>query len=112
MLVVGADAPEHTLSLLAALEKVPRISALARSAVRVEKRRWNVYLLDAETGLEIMLPETGIEAALARLERQDQQENLLKKNLQAIDMRLKNRIILHPKKVHHLKKGKNDKKVS
>ena len=105
ILVVGPDAPEHTLSLLAALEKVPRVSALTRSAVRVERRRWNLHLLDAETGLEVMLPEVDFEAALKRLEYQDQQENLLKKNLQAIDMRLKDRIIVHPKK-SLLSKGK------
>ena len=112
ILVVGADAPEHTLSLLAALEQVPHLNALVRSAVRVEKRRWNVYLMNAENGLEIMLPETGFDLALKRLEHQDEKENLLKKNLQAIDMRLKDRIILHPKKIQHLKKGKHDKKVS
>ena len=112
ILVVGADAPEQTLSLLAALEQVPGINAVTRSAVRVEKRRWNLHLLDPETGVEVMLPETGFDVALKRLEHQEKKEKLLQKNLQAIDMRLKDRIILHPKRMLHLKKGKNDKKVS
>ena len=106
ILVVGSDAPENTLSLLAALEHVPTINALVRSAVRIEKRRWNLHLSDPEIGLEIMLPETGFDKALKRLERQDEKENLLKKNLQAIDMRLDDRIILHPKKTVKQKKGK------
>ena len=98
ILVVGSDAPEQTLSLLGALEKVPSINSLVRSAVRVEKRRWNLRLSDAETGLEIMLPEVNFDKALERLAEKDKKENLLRKNLQAIDLRLSYRIILHPKK--------------
>ena len=106
ILVVGSDAPENTLSLLAALEQVPSINALVRSAVRVEKRRWNLHLLDAETGLEIMLPEMDFDKALKRLIKQNEKEDLLKKNVQAIDMRLNDRIILHPKKTSSKKKDK------
>ena len=105
ILVVGSDAPENTLSLLAALEQVPAINALVRSAVRVEKRRWNLHLMDPENGLEIMLPEENFDKALKRLEHQNDKENLLKKNLQTIDIRLNDRIILHPKKTE-----KKDKK--
>ena len=99
ILVVGSDAPENILSLLIALEQVPQINSLVRSASRVEKRRWNLHLMDVEAGLEIMLPETGFDKALMRLEKQEKKENLLKKNLQAIDLRLSDRIILHPKKI-------------
>lgn len=106
ILVVGSDAPENTLALLTALEQVPSINALVRSAVRIEKRRWNLHLLDAEAGLEIMLPETEFNKALKRLEYQNEKENLLNKNLQAIDMRLNDRIILHPKKGTNKKKDK------
>lgn len=106
ILVVGADAPENTLPLLAALERVPEINKLVRSAVRIEKRRWNLHLMDAEEGLEVMLPETGYDKALKRLNKQNEKENLLKKNVQAIDIRLSDRIILHPKKSSPRKKDK------
>lgn len=106
ILVVGSDAPENTLSLLAALEQVPSINALVKSAVRVEKRRWNLHLVDAETGLKIMLPETGFDKALKRLEHQNTKEDLFKKNIDAIDIRLDDRIILHPKKATPKKKDK------
>ena len=106
ILLVGTDAPENALALLTALEQVPSINALTRSAVRIEKRRWNLHLLDAEAGLEIMLPETNFDVALKRLEHQDEKDNLLQKDLQAIDMRLKDRIILHPKKISSKKKDK------
>ncbi len=106
ILVVGADAPENILSLLVALEQVPQINALVRSASRVERRRWNLRLMNAETGLEIMLPETDFDRALKRLENQEKKENLLQKNLQAIDLRLSDRIILHPKKTEKKKEHK------
>ena len=109
ILVVGADAPENTLSLLAALEQVPEINSLVRSAVRVERRRWNLHLLDAEAGVEVMLPETDFDKALRRLAHQNEKENLLKKNIQAINLRLKDRIIVQPKKSSHLKSKKGNK---
>ena len=106
ILVVGSDAPENTLSLLAALEKVPQVSKQVRSAVRVEKRRWNLHLMDAEAGVKIILPETEFEKALKRLAYQYKKEDLLKKNIEAIDLRLSDRIILHPPKRPTKNKGK------
>ncbi len=104
ILVVGSDAPENTLSLLAALEQVPSINSDVKSAVRIEKRRWNLHLMDPEGGIKIMLPETGFDKALKRLVHQNEKENLLKKNVDAIDVRLSDRIILHPKKTSFKKK--------
>ena len=106
ILVVGSDAPENTLALLAALEQVPTINPLVRSAVRIEKRRWDLRLGNAETGLKIMLPETGFDKALKRLEHQNTKEDLFKKNIDTIDIRLDDRIILHPKKTSPKKKDK------
>ena len=106
ILVVGSDAPENTLSLLAALEQVPSINSDVKSAVRIEKRRWNLHLMDPEKGIKIMLPETDFDLALKRLERQNEKEDLLKKNVDAIDIRLNDRIILHPKKTVSKKKDK------
>ena len=106
ILVVGADAPENVLSLLVALEQFPQINSMVRSASRVEQRRWNLGLIDAEMGLEIMLPETNFDKALERFEYQNKKENLLQKNLQSIDLRLSDRIILHPKKTQKKKENK------
>ena len=103
ILVVGADAPEHVLELLAALDKFPDIGMRVRSAKRIEGRRWSLRLMDAEKGLEILLPQTNIVAALARL---DQKKQLLKKDLESIDMRLADRIVVRYKKA----KGKKGKK--
>ena len=106
ILVVGTDAPENTLELLTVLEQVPDINKLVRSAVRIENRHWNLHLLDAEEGIEIILPEKEFDKALKRLALQNEKENLLKKNIEAIDLRLSDRIILHPQKKRSKTKGK------
>ena len=109
ILVVGSDAPENTLSLLSALEQVPTLNTLVRSAVRIEKRRWNLHLMDPENGLKMMLPEKDFDKALKRFVTQNQKEDLLKKNIEAIDLRLPDRIILHPKKSSKTKPKKGKK---
>ena len=106
ILVVGSDAPEHIIQLLAALDKVPDISTRVRSAQRIENRRWNLRLMDAEKGLEILLPQTDIEQALVRLDKQNKKDKLLKKDIESIDIRLSDRIIVHPKKVQKKKAKK------
>ena len=104
ILVVGGDAPEHTLDLLRALEKVPEIAPQIRSAARVEGRRWNLYTTN---GVKIFLPQTNIQQALIRLKNQNETDQLLKKEVESIDMRLDDRITLHPKKgTSKTKKGK------
>lgn len=106
ILVVGQDAPEHVVELLSFLDKFPDIGTRVRSAKRVEKRRWNLRLMDAEKGLEILLPQTDIVRALARLDRQNKKDKILRKDVASIDMRLNDRIILHPRKMEKNKKAK------
>lgn len=105
LLVVGPDAPEHTLDLLRALDQVPDVAQHIQSAVRVEGRRWNLYTSDK---VKILLPQTEMEKALQRLAHKNSQENLLKKEVASIDMRTngKIRLTLHPKKAPQKKKAK------
>ncbi len=106
ILVVGADAPQHVLKLLAALDKVPDISTRVRSAQRIENRRWNLRLMDAEKGLEILLPQMNIEQALIRLNKQNKKDKLFKKDIESIDVRLSNKTIIYPKRKITKKKAK------
>lgn len=99
ILVVGSDAPEHTLNLIETLNKFDDIRIKVRSAVRVGNRRWNLLLNDAQNGLEILLPETAIETALTRLQQADKEEGILKKDLQRIDLRQPERLVVRPKEV-------------
>ena len=106
ILIVGRDAPEHVVALLSALDQFPDIGTRVRSAKRIENRRWNLRLMDAEKGLEILLPQTDIVQALARLDRQNKKDKILKKDIESIDMRLNDRIIVHPRKTIKDKKAK------
>ena len=94
LLVVGEDAPEHTPELISLLKQYPDIGAVTRSAVRVGKRRWNLYLNDAENGLEIRLPETGLKDALSRLTRFKEEGDILNRDIRVIDLKLPDRLIV------------------
>ena len=94
LLVVGEDAPQHTPELIRLLEKYPEIGQLTRSAVRVGKRRWNLYLNDAENGLEVRLPETDVVSALERLCNFKEEGDILNRQIQVIDLKLPDRLIV------------------
>ena len=96
LLVVGADAPEHLILLIHDLEQVPDIYQYVRAAVRINERRWNLKLFDAEKGLEVLLPETGVLDALQRLDAHNKKEKLIRRQLAAIDLRTKDKVVLKP----------------
>ncbi len=98
LLVVGDDAPEHTPALIRILAQYPEIAVKVRSAVRVGGRRWNLLLNDAEEGLEVYLPETDIAGALERLQRMNEEEQILRRDLQVIDLRIADRLIVRTHK--------------
>ena len=92
LLVVGTDAPAHTLNLIHALASYPDIQEKVRSAVRVGNRRWNLVLNDID-GVVVKLPESHISVALNHLSKQ-MAEGLLKKDLASIDLRHPDRLIV------------------
>ena len=96
LLVVGPDAPKHLLSLLRDLEQVPDIYQYVRAAVRVHERRWNLKLFNAETGLEILLPESGVLKALKRLDARNKKDKLVKRQIALIDLRSEEKVVFKP----------------
>ena len=96
LLVVGPDAPQQLIPLIQDLEKVPEIYQYVRAAVRMGERRWNLKLFDAEKGLEILLPENNTLDALKRLNEHNKKEKLIKRQVAAIDLRTKEKVILKP----------------
>jgi len=96
LLVVGADAPKHLIALVRDLEQVPDIYQYVRAAVRINERRWNLKLFDAEKGLDVLLPDSGVLEALQRLETHNKKEKLIKRQLAVIDLRTKDKVILKP----------------
>lgn len=109
LLVVGADAPKHLVALIRDLEQVPDIYQYVRAAVRINERRWNLKLFNAEKGLEIILPETDILGALKRLEDHNKKEKLIKRQVAAIDLRTNGKVLLKPIELTHSGKKTNKK---
>jgi cell division protein FtsQ len=83
--VLGADAPAAMAEALALFRAVPELRPRIRALVRVGARRWDIAL---DRGLTIMLPERDAEAALARVMALHYGEELLDRQLSAVDMRL------------------------
>ena len=94
LLVVGEDAPKHTPQLIQELEKQPDIKKYVKSAVRVGKRRWDLYMNDAENGLVVRLPETDIAHALKRLKEFQETGQILDRDISIIDLKLPDRLII------------------
>jgi len=87
-LVIGAGAKAHVAEALRLIEIAPPIRPRLRAMARVGERRWDVVL---DRGLVIMLPEEGAAAALAGAMALHYSEELLERNLAAIDLRVHGR---------------------
>jgi len=88
-LVVGAGAAARARDFLAVLDAYPQLMQNLRAAVLVAERRWNLRL---KNGIDVKLPETGVEAALAALVRLDGERSLLSRDIVAVDLRLPDRV--------------------
>lgn len=92
-LVVGAEAGQHAAKLIDELNAVPALKTRVDAMVRVGKRRWDLHLLN---GIEVMLPEVGEDAAIARLMSLQNSHDLLDRPVRAIDLRLPDRMVVRP----------------
>jgi cell division protein FtsQ len=93
-LIVGPDAPAHAAALFEALGTETTLAPRVRAAVRVGGRRWNVYLDSFEGGIAIRLPEENIAAAWTRLGALEREHKILERDLDFIDMRLEDRLVV------------------
>jgi cell division protein FtsQ len=90
-LVTGEDAQFEVAGLVNQLEVSPDLSSKIRGAARVGQRRWNLYL---DNGVTVLLPEKGVEAALARITALDASQHLLSKGVKSVDLRFPGRVIV------------------
>lgn len=88
-LVVGPGAAAKAQEFLALIERYPLLRDEMRAAILVADRRWNLKL---KSGLDIRLPETGVDKALETLVALDGEKKILTRDLTAIDMRLPERL--------------------
>ena len=92
-LVVGPGAQKSVAALMELLARQPEIQSRMVAAVRVGERRWNLRM---NNGADILLPEGAEEAALAKLAALQASHALLDRPLQAVDLRLPDRLVIRP----------------
>jgi cell division protein FtsQ len=93
-LVVGIGADKAAAALIDALAAQPTLQSRVVAAVRVGERRWNLRL---NNGTDVMLPEGAEVPAMARLVELQNEHALLDRPLQAVDLRLPDRLLVRPR---------------
>jgi cell division protein FtsQ len=88
-LVVGEGAQGRAKEILNLIGRYPEIAASVGAAVLVAQRRWNLRL---KNGVDVRLPESGMERALATLVDLDREKKLLSRDITAVDLRLPDRV--------------------
>ncbi|MGC2524330.1 MAG: FtsQ-type POTRA domain-containing protein, partial [Stellaceae bacterium] len=90
-MVVGEDAAAHAAELLAMLASEPALAARVTAAVDVGGRRWNLRL---DNAIDVLLPAEDAAAAWGDLARLQRDHAILQRDVQAIDMRLPDRLVV------------------
>jgi cell division protein FtsQ len=90
-MVVGEDAPSHAAQLVDMLHGEPELEKRVAAAVRVGGRRWNLRL---GNGIEVQLPEENPAEAWSQLAKLDRTNSLLARNIEAVDLRLPDRLVV------------------
>ena len=83
-LITGEGADVAAAELVNHLEAYPELMLKMKAAARVGKRRWTLYL---DNGVKIALPETNFGAAIAQVVALDQQQQILSKGVDMLDLR-------------------------
>jgi cell division protein FtsQ len=91
IVIVGDEAPRRAAALIDMLATQPDIAGRVVAAVLVGGRRWNLQL---DNGIDVQLPEDGPEAAWARLAQLEHSSRLLARDVQTVDMRLPDRLVV------------------
>ncbi len=89
--VVGETAAAPAARLIDMLASEAELALRVTAAVRVGDRRWNLRVDDA---IDVLLPEEDAAGAWSRLAQLERTSNLLKRDVQTVDMRLPDRLVL------------------
>ena len=107
-LVVGEHAASHAAELIDMLATEPDLAARVSAAVRVGDRRWNLRI---DNAIDVLLPAESPAGAWAQLASLERSSAILKRDVQAVDVRLPDRLVLRmnpeaPKEAPAPKKGR------
>ena len=87
--VVGEGAGTNAAQLVAELAAHDDLKEHLLAAIRVGDRRWTLKLI---SGTDIMLPDDNVPEALASLAKLDGEQDVLERDIAAVDLRLLDRI--------------------
>jgi cell division protein FtsQ len=90
-IIVGDDAAPQAAALIDMLATEPDLASRVGAAIRVGGRRWN---LRVDGSIDVLLPDTSTAAAWAHLAQLERTDGLLKRDVQIVDMRLPDRLVL------------------
>src|SRR5262249_2795867 len=89
--VIGDDAPRNAAALIDMLGREPDLGGRVTDAIRVDMRRWNLRI---DHVVEVLLPEDNPAEAWARLAALERANSLLQRDVQTVDLRLPDRLVL------------------
>lgn len=96
LIIVGEDAPKKAQDLFDILAQEPDLRSHVTAAVLVGKRRWNIRM---DNDVDVKLPEEGALEAWRHFAALNRQNDLLDKDVTAVDMRQPDRVVVrqgHP----------------
>ena len=107
-MVVGESAASHAADLIDMLAVEPDLAARVSAAIRVGDRRWNLRI---DNAIDVLLPGDGAASAWTQLARLERSSAILKRDVQVVDVRLPDRLVLRvnpevPKEAPTSKKGR------
>jgi len=91
IVLVGDNAPAQAATLIDMLATQPSLARRVNAAVLYGSGRWTLRF---DSGVEVALPETAATAAWQRLAGLEAQEQILERNIAAIDLRLPDRMVV------------------
>ena len=90
-IIIGENAPKLARQILKILSKEPHLFRRVRSVTLVSDRRWDVRL---DNQIDVHLPEKNPQKAWAHLATVEHGHSILGSEVQGIDMRLENQLII------------------
>mgnify|MGYP001207027626 CR=1 FL=1 len=91
VVVVGKEAPMHASELLNLLAAAPELMPMVKAAVWVGGRRWDLRL---KNDIDVRLPEEDPAAAWMRLAEYEKAHRVLERDVQVLDLRAPDRLIV------------------
>lgn len=89
--VVGQGAEQRVAEITSLLDDVPDLQKRVRASMLVSNRRWDLFL---DNGVQVMLPETNPQKAVAELQQADRDSGLLNRDITVVDLRLPDRLVV------------------